>query len=121
MGMFDALMDILNERGVKSFEDLNPLEKETFESLLEVAESREVTTEDLRFYIGKLRRAIEEDLSKPEIAIPVNQEAERKRLFLLARLRNMILIEDVLVSPSQAKKTFESMLAQLKNPGNSPK
>lgn len=116
MGFFDQLMEVMQSRGVKDFRDMNHLEKETFNQMMEIVEQREMTIDDLRFYLSKLRRSIEEEMTTTEVAIPKTEEAERKRLFLTARLRNMIMIEGMLTSPSEAKRVMEIMLRQLKSP-----
>lgn len=113
--MFDQLMEILKPRGIDNIEDLNYLEREQFDQMIEIVEQKQITLEDLRFYIGRLRKGIEEELVSDGVAIPQTPEAERKRLFLTARLKNIILIESVLLSPSEAKKYLEMMITQMKN------
>jgi 7-cyano-7-deazaguanine synthase in queuosine biosynthesis len=116
MGLKAVLEEVLLSRGIKDEGDLNYMEKEVVEAMVTQVQDRELTPEDLRFNISQMRRAIEDQLTDDDVAVPLTKKAEQKRLFLTARLKNMIMIERILLSPTEAKKYIQGMLNQLKNP-----
>lgn len=92
----------INLNGLK-FEELNEAERTTLYQWLETVQKKEVTVEDIRQYVHKLRDNIEQDLTKHDLS-------KEHDLFLKGRLRNIMLIESFLLGPERAKKALEQAI-----------
>lgn len=100
-----SIDDMLEKIGLK-YEDLNQVEKETYNSWYEALVSNQLTLEKLKEYIEAMRLSVEEELVKMD-------NNQTKDIFLKARLRNYILIEGLLLSPERAQRAIEAQLSNL--------
>ena len=97
------------------YEDLNFSERETLTSWLKQLETKKLTLEMVKEHIRNLIRAVEVELiDTPEFEriwgiFPI---ASRKHLLLKARLKNYLLIENMLSANERAKKAIEQQLAK---------
>lgn len=82
------------------FEDLTKEERKYYLEQLKVMAERPLGAEDIRFYIGKMRRSVEEELTKFDLG-------NKQDLFLKARLRNYMLLEEFLTTHARAKAAYE--------------
>jgi hypothetical protein len=98
---------ILERFGLK-YEDLNAVEKETLNNWLNALSQNNLTIEKIREYIKAMKESVERELTKTD-------HNTKQDIFLKARLRNYILLEDLLSSPERAKKSIEAMLEVAKN------
>lgn len=107
------LDDILSRAGV-TYEDLNKAEQATLDRMLESVNKNEITVDKIREYIKAMRESVSEDLAKQSMKRPsfyAFMFKWRKDYLLKARLRNYILLEAFLDSPTKAKKAIEEMLS----------
>lgn len=104
--------EILNKFGLK-YEDLNTVEKETYNSMISGIKQSSLNSEKLKEYVSRMRYAVEEELvNEPEhIRIFIFKFENRKQIYLKARLRNYMLLEAFLESPKRAKEALERALA----------
>lgn len=107
---------ILSKLGVKSYEELNESEKATFDNMVRTLEGKTLTLENVRDYVHQLKNAIIDQLIKePEYTnVFIFKVLNRQHVFLKARLRNIVLIDNMIHSPVKAKKSLESYLANIK-------
>jgi hypothetical protein len=108
MSLFDEVKNLLGN----SYEDLNKEEKDTLLKWINQIENNQLTTEQIKAFISDLKNAIIKDLVEiPEydkflfFSIP-----NRKHLFLKARLKNIILLEDMLFATDRVKRALENYL-----------
>jgi len=95
--------ELLERVGLK-YEDLNKLEAETFNQMLESLSKTSLTIESLKTYIASMKTAVEKDLAK------IGHE-NKQDIYLKARLRNYILLEEFLASPERARTALERSIA----------
>src|SRR4051812_7935318 len=102
--MFDDLLGkLLEKRGIKDFDELRLDERETYLEMLRQQEHTQLTIEDLKRYIKKIRMSVEIELTKPSL--------EREQdIFLRARLLNYILLEAFLETPERAKEVLQQYM-----------
>ncbi len=100
--MFDTL---LSKFGVK-YEDLNALEKETLTKWVENLSTKQLTVQIIKDHVAELIIAIEKELSAYDLP-------KEKDLFLKARLKNYLLLQDFLTSPDKAQKHIEESLKNI--------
>src|ERR1035437_2870331 len=101
--MDDPVQEVLEAAGIKDFDELTTVDRETYFKLLEIAESSKVTLEDLKINIPKMRESV-------EYVLAVEDLPSKTDIFLKARLKNYILLEGFLSKPERAKE----ILAQYK-------
>jgi hypothetical protein len=101
--MFDKL---LSKFGVQ-YEDLNTLEKETLTKWLENLSTKQLTVDSIKEHVTELIIAVEKELSAYDLP-------KEKDLFLKARLKNYLLLQDFLTSPDKAQKHIEESLKNIK-------
>ena len=87
-------------------EDLNASERETYYNMLHSLQQSELTIEKIREYIGSLRDAVENELTKYDLG-------PKQDIYLKARLRNYMLLESFLQGPVKAKKKLEETLKRV--------
>lgn len=109
--MIDQLLD---KMGLK-YENLNSAEKETLLSWTESLSKNQLTLEKVRDYIANLRVAIERELiDEPEFNyIFIFKVPNRNQILLKARLKNYLLLEDLLATPERAKLALERAVASI--------
>lgn len=92
----------INTHGAK-YADMTPDEKQTFHAMLDTVKHRTLTIEDVRGYLGLMRSAVEQELTKFNLS-------KEEDMFLKARLRNYMLFESFLIGPERAKQELEKAL-----------
>lgn len=104
--------EILEKVGVK-YEDLNAIERKTFNEMVEKVSKTEINNETLKSYISTMKDSVEKELSEEPEYVRVWLFAFRndKNIFLKARLRNYILLEAFLDTPKKAKEALDRALA----------
>lgn len=100
--------EILSKFHVK-YEDLSAIEKETLNSLLNAVQTQTLTTEKIKEAIGTMKRSVENELTD----LIKNNHSKEQDIFLKARLRNFMLLEDMLSGPDKAKRALEIAIANL--------
>lgn len=110
--MFDKLLD---GTGLK-FEDLTHEERQTLRQWAEALSTKTLTLEDVKSFVSAQILALQRqlaDLSEPET---LWQWLFRRRrdMFVKARLRNYLMIQDFLSGPERAKAAIEQQLQTLK-------
>lgn len=109
------MIDQIEEKLGLKFEDLNSLEKETFEKMLEDVQKAKLTPEKLKDYITQMREAVTSELVRePEfIRVFIFKVFNRKQVLLKARLQNYILLESFLDGPRKAKEALDQALSNI--------
>ncbi len=104
--------EILEKVGVK-YEDLNAIERKTFNEMVEKVSKTEINNETLKNYISAMKDSVEKELSEEPEYVRVWLFAFRndKNILLKARLRNYILLEAFLDTPKKAKEALDRALA----------
>ncbi len=121
-----TIEEVLSPSGLK-FEDLNAIERETLFSWLKVLENNQLTLDSVKEYVFSLKGGIENELSYkretpqnflslasffiPFIGIVRKWYADQEKLYLEARLKNLLLLEAFLTSPEKARKQLEHAVA----------
>lgn len=98
--MEDKIQEVLHNAGIKDFDGLRDIEKETYFKMLQVAESGKITLEDVKKSVRKMREAV-------EMALATEDLPEKKDIFLKARLKNYLLLESVFDRPERARDVLE--------------
>jgi hypothetical protein len=104
MDIFESLLQNL---GIKDYDQLTPDEQTTYRSWLEKVEKAKITLEDVKKGVSSIREALEMELVNEKQCSP-------KDLFLKARLKNIIIIESILSRPDRAKAALEGYVSQTK-------
>lgn len=90
----------LQELGIKDYDELTSVEKETYHKMLEIAESAKITLEDYKVYIKTMRESVSSALATEKLT-------KLEDLFMKARLKNYLLQESFFDRPERAKKLLE--------------
>jgi hypothetical protein len=108
-----SITEQIEEKFGLKIENLNALERETYNKMLEAVQKAQIDHLKLREYIISMRDAIERELiNEPEfIRIFLWKVENRKQILLKARLQNYMLLESFLISPERAKQQLEDMVA----------
>ena len=120
---------LLEAKGLK-FDDLTPDEREVYYSWIQALETNKLSVESIRESITQSKHAIELELTDirpipqtwlsllsfliPLIGIVRKTYQDQRELELRARLRNYILLENMLTSPERAKKAIEKQIGNIK-------
>lgn len=102
-------MDIdsmLKKYGVK-YEDLNAVERESFNNMLASMQQNQLTLEKLKEHLEGMRDSLINEVSN-------YANGSKQDLFVKARLRNYTLLLAFMQTPEKAKKAFERALAGVK-------
>lgn len=104
--------EILEKVGVK-YEDLNAIERKTFNEMVEKVSKTEINNETLKSYISTMKDSVEKDLSEEPEYVRVWLFAFRndKNILLKARLRNYMLLEAFLDTPKKAKEALDRAIS----------
>ena len=95
--------EILQRIGLK-YEELSPVEKETLNTWVNAISQNQLTIESIKTYISAMRESVESELTQTNLN-------DKQDAFLKARLRNYILLENMLTSPEKAKAGLERAVA----------
>jgi hypothetical protein len=98
---------LLEQYGLK-YEDLNNAEKETLTTTINSIQKNQLTVEKIKEAISVMKASVEQELTKCDLT-------KEQDLFLKARLRNYLLLENFLTSPAKAKQMLEQMLQNVKS------
>lgn len=119
--------DILGKYDL-SYQELSNAEKETLRQWTQVLESNQLTVGSVRGYINSMKISIQNDLSTMKQETPTSWLTfitlfipfyglikkwyqDQNRIYLEARLRNLMLIEAFLSSPKQARAAIDRAVA----------
>ena len=107
--MIDALLKKFNAK----YEDLNDVERETFNNWLNVLQDQQkaISVESIKEYVISMRESVDEELSSMVSSKDRDKEKENN---LKARLRNYILLQAFLTTPEKARKQLEKVLDRIK-------
>lgn len=127
MGITD---DLLSKVGLK-YEDLSAVERATLEQWLKVLDSNQLSTETVQSFVHQLRDGVESELSTiketpqnwigvlalfvPFYGLIKKWYQDQNRIYLEARLRNLVLIEAFLISPKKARQAVERAILGMAN------
>jgi hypothetical protein len=100
MSLLQNIDEFLHERGIKDFDDLRPDEKESYFKLLELAESSNITLQDLAYHTKVMRQSV-------ELALATEKLTHDEDLFIKARLKCYLIFESFFDKPERAKKMLE--------------
>src|SRR4051812_19783963 len=107
------LSNLLEKHGIK-YEDLNAVEKETLSKWQEVLLKNELNLPAVKDYIGQLIEAVERELADVKESTSLWSFLFRKKdIFLKARLKNYLMIQDFLSGPDKARKYIEQSLQNI--------
>lgn len=95
--MLDILDQYLKKKNLK-FEDLTQDEKDTYLSWVKALEGKSLGLEDVRNYIRFMKSSVAATLADTK------EEDREANLLLKARLKNYILLEDMLSGPEKASQ-----------------
>ena len=104
--MNPLLQKALEKLGLKSFNDLNEIEKETFKTWETILQGKKITQDDV---IGEIKNFQEKILSQLEDA----ELSEKAKSYLLAQLGVVRLIVRIVESPKQDIARVEQEIASL--------
>ena len=102
------MIDELLERVGLKYEDLNQAEKETLHLWLNKLDNNKLRVEDIRKYVASMRDSVEQDLTTAK-------NKSKRDLLLKARLRNYMLLEAFLESPTKAREALERAISGIAN------
>lgn len=113
----EILDKLLEERGL-TFDQLQGEERTMYFRWMEQLSVKELTIDDVKTYVSGLRKIIEKELATSDLTAYgifgfLFTWRKNKDLFLKARLKNIMLLEDMLVGPEQAKKSLEEYIKSL--------
>lgn len=108
ISIHDKLQEILEAAGIKDFDELRDFERETYFKMLEVAQSGNITLDDVKKSVKRMREGI-------EFALATEDLSKSKDLYLKARLKNYILLESVFERPERAKEVLEQYKKGIKS------
>lgn len=97
---------ILEKYGLK-YEDLNAVEKKTFNEMVKSVQQKTLTIQDMKEYFATMRDSVADELAKAG-------HESKQDLLLKGRMRNYLLTLDVLTAPEKAQKRIEQALEGLK-------
>lgn len=87
--------------GIKSYEEMNEMEKQTLEEYQQVFAAADITIDDLKRIIPEQIERLRE--REEQFDIP-----DKESLFLKARIRNMKMLETFIFGPEKAKQRLEA-------------
>jgi hypothetical protein len=95
--------EILQKFGLK-FEDLSSAERDTLNQWIQSLGKNTLSVEMIRGYISNMKASVEDELTKTDLKT-------KQDIYLKARLRNYMLLEAFLSTPTKAKEAMEQALA----------
>ena len=110
-----GLMDTILEKVGLSYDELSELEKQTLYTWVEQVKTNQLTVEGIRLHVSAMRETLEKELiDEPEFNyIFIFKVPNRKQILLKARLKNMLMIESLLMGPERAQKALEAAIGNL--------
>lgn len=124
MGLID---EILNKVGLQ-YEDLTSAERDTLLEWTKVLDSNQLDVDSVRQFVRSLKQSVEAELDKIRKETPQNWVSvfalfipfygllkkwymDEHKVYLEARLRNLILIESFLIGPKKAREALDRAIA----------
>jgi single-stranded DNA-specific DHH superfamily exonuclease len=108
---------LLEKYGFHDLAEMTEEESQSFYKLLKQAETKTLTLDDFKRYIRSLISAVERELvdtSEVETAFfGVLRRENRAHLYLKARLKNYLFLENFLIQPDLARKQLEEVVSRL--------
>lgn len=98
--MLEYLDELLRSRGISDFDELREDEKEAYKKMLEIAESSVVNLEDIKKHVKAMRESV-------ELALATEKLSEKEDIFLKARLKNYLFLENLFNRPERARYMLE--------------
>lgn len=107
--------EILKKFGL-NYEDLNAVEKQTLEDMSKRFSVAELTLEDVKQAIASMIESLEKELVGYDTpaTLPAIFFRKKRRMHIEARLHNLLLLRDFMLSPEKARKVVEDMLKNVK-------
>lgn len=123
-----ALMDEILQKVNLKYEDLTSGERETLIQWTKVLDSNQLDVDSVRGFIHSLRQNVQSELEKFRQETPHNWLSffallipfygllkkwyqDEHRVFLEARLRNLMLLEAFLIGPKKAREALDRAIA----------
>jgi hypothetical protein len=108
--------DFLKPHGLK-YEDLTPDEQVTLGKWIDASDEGKLTPDKIRDYLRGLIIAVERELVATDEFeyVLIFKRRSWKQVMLKARLQNYMTIEQIFLSPNQAKKELADGLARIAN------
>jgi len=94
------IADQLLEKAGLNYEKLTTEEKETYFKMAEVASAKPISVEDLKTFIESMVTGLQNELVDSKDGTDESKQ-------LKSRLKNMIVIQNFLLSPTRAKQSLE--------------
>lgn len=109
------IKELLNKYGL-NYEDLNVAEKQTLEEMAGRFQVEELKIDDVRSAVNTMIESLTKELVNYDTpsTIPAIFFRKKKRVHIEARLHNLLLLRDFMLSPERARKVVENMLANIK-------
>lgn len=98
--------EILRALGV-TYEELKPAELDTVTQWLNDLQAKEITLDDVRKYIGKMKDEV-------SLALAKEPEGTMNNILLKGRLMNYVLLQAMLSSYPDAKEELDQYISNLK-------
>lgn len=98
--MIQILDELLKKRGL-TYEELTEAEKETYRNWLETIEKKTISLEDIKEHIQNMKAAVAAKL------VETDEKDKEPNIYLKARLKNYLLLEELLNSPDKARRALE--------------
>jgi hypothetical protein len=97
-------------------DDLTEAERKTYFEWIDKLSKQQITLEDVKTFIPRLIADINEELSG--LSEPKHfwhlMFQRRRDVYLKARLKNLLMIQDFLTAPEKAQKWVENQLSSIK-------
>jgi hypothetical protein len=109
------LSNLLDKYGIK-YDDMNALERETFDSWSKSLASKQLTLTDVETHVKSLIEAVNKDLAdlKESTSFWTYLYQWKRDTYLKARLRNYMMLYDFLTAPAKARQFIEQSLQNIK-------
>lgn len=99
--------DILLKKYGLKYEDLNPVEKESFHNMVDSVKQGQLTLEKVKDYLHAMRDSLLLEMSSYDTGT-------KQDLFIKARIRNYTLLISLFETPEKAQKSLEQALRGVK-------
>lgn len=101
--------EFLQQLGIKDFDELTSVERETYLKMLDIEQASQISLEDWKKAIKSMRQAVEFELVKTEMYTYsfIFRRVNPHFVDLKARLQNLLLFESFFEKPERAKALLE--------------
>lgn len=99
--------EIMQAMGIKDYDDLTEVERETYHKMLDIAQSAQLSLDDYKSHINAMKQSV-------EFALSTEKLRKEEDLFLKARLKNYILLEAFFDRPERARKMLDQYKKRIK-------